>query len=65
MEERIRLEEARAAASSELQHDTTEDRFAKLSQNSELDDELAKLKLKVSGAPQIAGPSTPPPSTSG
>jgi len=65
MEERIRLEEARASATAEMQHDTTEDRFAKLSKNSELDDELAKLKMKVSGAPQIAAPSTPAESTSG
>jgi len=65
MEDRIRLEEARAAATSELQHDTTEDRFAKLSQNSELDDELAKLKLKVSGAPQLPSPETPATTSSG
>jgi len=58
MDERIRLEEARASAASELQHDTTEDRFAQLTQDSELEDELAKLKTKVSGPPQISGPSS-------
>jgi phage shock protein A len=65
MEERIRLEEARASATAELQHDTTEDRFAKLSQNSELEDELAKLKTKVSGPPQIAGPNDAEPKAEG
>lgn len=57
MDERIRLEEARASASSELQHDSTEDQFEKLTQDSALEDELAKLKTKISGPPQIAGPS--------
>ncbi len=64
MEERIRLEEARASAQIELQHDTTEDRFARLAQDSELENELAKLKTKVSGPPQIAGPSEPSSSSS-
>jgi phage shock protein A len=59
MEERIRLEEARASASTELSRDTTEDRFAELTANSEVDDELAKLKAKVSGAPQLAPPKAP------
>lgn len=57
MDERIRLEEARASASLELQHDSTEDQFEKLTQDSALEDELAKLKTKISGPPQIAGPS--------
>jgi phage shock protein A len=65
MEERIRLEEARASATAEMQHDTTEDRFAKLSQNSELDNELALLKAKVSGPPQIAGPKDAEPKAEG
>lgn len=65
MEERIRLEEARASATAELQHDTTEDRFAKLSQNSELEDELAMLKAKVSGPPQIASPTNAEPKAEG
>jgi phage shock protein A len=56
MEERIRLEEARAAAQGELQHDTTEDRFAKLAGDSAVEDELAALKLKVSSPPQIEAP---------
>lgn len=59
MEERIRLEEARASASLELQHDTTEDRFAQLSEDSELEQELAKLKTRISSPPQIAGPTEP------
>ena len=57
MDERIRLEETRASASLELQHDSTEDQFEKLTQDSALEDELAKLKTKISGPPQIAGPS--------
>jgi len=61
MEERIRLEEARASAATELSHDTTEDRFAKLSQDSELEDELLKLKTRVLPPAQIEGPSEPPP----
>ena len=56
MEERIRLEEARASAQGELSRDTTEDRFAKLAGDSAVDDELAALKLKVSSRPQIEGP---------
>jgi phage shock protein A len=64
MEERIRLEEARASATTELQNDTTEDRFAKLTQDSQLEDELLKLKGKVSGPPQLGGPTSPPPPSS-
>ncbi|MGH2461776.1 MAG: PspA/IM30 family protein [Chloroflexota bacterium] len=56
MDERIRLEEARAQASTELSHDTTEDRFAQLSQDSAIEDELAKLKTKISAPPQLAAP---------
>jgi len=47
MEERIRLEEARAVAATELSNDTTEDRFAKLGKDSELEDALLELKTKV------------------
>jgi len=65
MDERIRLEEARASAANELQHDTTEDRFEQLTKDSELDDELAKLKTKVSGPPQLAAPSEPPSESAG
>ncbi|HLZ07377.1 MAG TPA: PspA/IM30 family protein [Chloroflexota bacterium] len=61
MEERIRLEEARAAASTEMLTDTTEDRFAKLSSNSELEDELAAIKTKVLPPAQIAAPAEPTP----
>jgi len=56
MEERIRLEEARAQAAGELNSDTTEDRFAKLSQDSAVEDELALLKGRVSAPPQISAP---------
>ena len=63
MEERIRLEEARASAATELSHDTTEDRFAKLSKDSELEDELLALKTKVLPPAQLAAPSEPPPAT--
>ncbi|HLG50523.1 MAG TPA: PspA/IM30 family protein [Chloroflexota bacterium] len=56
MEERIRLEEARASAQIEIQRDTTEDRFAQLSADSEVEAELAKLKTKISAPPQIAAP---------
>ena len=59
MEERIRLEEARAQATTELEHDTTEDRFAQLTQDSAVEEELLKLKTKISAPPQIAGPSEP------
>jgi phage shock protein A len=61
MEERIRLEEARAAASTEMLTDTTEDRFAKLTSDSELEDELAAIKTKVLPPAQIAAPAEPPP----
>ncbi|HVG96711.1 MAG TPA: PspA/IM30 family protein [Chloroflexota bacterium] len=51
MEERIRLEEARAAALSEVQsRPSLEDQFAALEGDSELDRQLADLKAKVSGA---------------
>jgi phage shock protein A len=56
MEERIRLQEAQAQAAGELSHDTTEDRFAKLSEDSAVEDELALLKGRVSPPPQIAAP---------
>lgn len=64
MEDRIRLEEARAQASTELSHDTTEDRFAQLSQDSAIEDELAKLKTKISAPPQIAAPAESEPAKS-
>ncbi len=63
MDERIRLEEARAAATAELQSDTTEDRFAKLTKDSELEDELLKLKTTVSPPPQLEAPQKSPPSS--
>lgn len=64
MEDRIRLEEARAQASTELSHDTTEDRFAELTQDSAIEEELAKLKTTVSTPPQIAGPAESEPTKS-
>lgn len=63
MEERIRLEEARASATTELQHDTTEDRFAQLTQDSAVEEELARLKTKISAPPQIAAPAEKAPDT--
>jgi phage shock protein A len=59
MEERIRLEEARASAQGELSHDTTEDRFAKLTADSAVEEELLRLKAgqgQVSNPPQIEAP---------
>jgi phage shock protein A len=51
MEQRIRMEEARAAAISEVQgRQTLEDQFAALEGDSELDRQLADLKARVSGA---------------
>ncbi len=61
MEERIRVEEARASAATELSHDTTEDRFAKLGAESAVDDELLALKTKVLPPAQLPPPSEPPP----
>jgi phage shock protein A len=62
MEERIRLEEARAAALSEVQgRATLEDQFAALEGDTELDQQLADLKAKVSGAlPGGSGPASLP-----
>jgi phage shock protein A len=50
MEQRIRMEEARAAAVSEVQgRQSLDDQFAALEGDSELDRQLADLKAKVSG----------------
>lgn len=62
MEERIRLEEARASAETELSRDTTEDRFAKLTGDSAVEEELLRLKAgqsQVSNPPQIEAPKAP------
>jgi phage shock protein A len=57
MEERIRLEEARAAAISEVQgRPSLEDQFAALEGDSELDRQLAELKSRVSGSLPAGSP---------
>jgi phage shock protein A len=74
MEQRIRMEEARAAAISEVQgRQSLEDQFAALEGDSELDRQLADLKARVSGAlppggqpaslPSGSGSETPTPAT--
>jgi len=49
MEERIRLEEARASAAQEIAGSTTENRFAALEQDDDVDRQLADLRAKVQG----------------
>jgi phage shock protein A len=50
MEDRIRLEEARAAAASEMaDRATLEDRFDALESSDELDQQLEDLRTKVKG----------------
>jgi phage shock protein A len=54
MEEKVNMQEARASALAELDHDTLEDRFALLESESEVDQQLAEMKAKKalgSGAP--------------
>jgi phage shock protein A len=46
MEDKVRMQEARASALGELETDTTEQRFALLEQESEVDLQLAELKAK-------------------
>ena len=56
MEDRIRLAEARAAANLELQQVDYRDQFAALEGDSELEEELARLRARVLGpAEQPAG----------
>ena len=58
MEERIRLEEARAEANVELQASSLDDQFAELSAGSEVDAQLAALKAQLGpGEQQEALPS--------
>lgn len=52
MEERIRLAEARAAANLELQQIDYHDQFAALEGDSELEEEMARLRARVLGAPE-------------
>jgi len=53
MEDKVRTQEARAKAASELDHDTVEERFKQLEQTDTLDTQLADLKRQIS-------PGTPP-----
>lgn len=48
MERKVNEEEARASALGELNRDSLEDKFKKLEANSEVDEELAALKAKMS-----------------
>ncbi|MGH2352440.1 MAG: PspA/IM30 family protein [Chloroflexota bacterium] len=66
MEERIRLEEARAAAISEVNtQPSLEDQFAALENDSELDQQLADLRRKVHGElPSPSGTASLPGSSS-
>lgn len=58
MEERIRMEEARAEAQVELQSDTLDDQFAALSGDSQVESDLQRLKQQLgSGEEQSALPS--------
>jgi phage shock protein A len=51
MEEKVLEMEARSAASAELAGDSLEQKFAALEPGSDLDGELAALKLEMSGMP--------------
>lgn len=53
METRIRQQEARAEASAELSHDSTDDQFAKLGHDSQVEAELDALRTKL-----LSGPSS-------
>ena len=53
MEEKVMDQEARAKAAAELDHDTTEDRFAALEQGDEVDQQLAALKAKMGRGPAL------------
>jgi phage shock protein A len=64
MEERIRMEEARAAALTEVQRrPNLEDQFAALEGDSELERQMADLRAKVSGT--LPAPEAPPASLPG
>ncbi len=54
MEERIRLQEARAEAQAELQTTSFDDEFAALGANSEVENELAALKAQLGSGNQAA-----------
>ncbi len=54
MEERIRLQEARAEAQAELQTTSFNDEFAALGANSEVENELAALKAQLGSGNQAA-----------
>jgi phage shock protein A len=49
MEDKVRQKEAMATASTELEKDPLEDKFAALEKNDDLDRQLADLKSKVQG----------------
>ncbi len=51
MEEKVRTQEARAKALSELDHDTIDERFKQLEQQDELDEQLQQLKSKLGSGP--------------
>jgi phage shock protein A len=59
-ERRIRTTEAKAAASSEVAELSNDDEFAKLDQDFGVEDELAALKSKHSGATKASVPSAAP-----
>jgi phage shock protein A len=54
IERKIRGNEAKAAASTELAGDTFESQFAELDQDTDVEDQLAALKASVSGSPAPA-----------
>jgi phage shock protein A len=58
MEDRIEREEAMADANAELVEETVDSRFAALERDSEMDDELAALKARMSGAATSESTST-------
>ncbi|HEY7062189.1 MAG TPA: PspA/IM30 family protein [Chloroflexota bacterium] len=60
MDDKVRTQEARAKALSDLDHDTLDTRFKQLEQEDELDRQLRELKGKVGG-----GPSLPPGGSTG
>jgi phage shock protein A len=58
MEEKIRLQEARAKALGDLDHDTVDERFKQLEQEDEVDRQLRELKGQIGGG--SAAQSLPP-----
>jgi phage shock protein A len=67
MEEKVMIQESRAQASAEMAGQDLESQFAKLESGSDVDDELAALKMQLTGTPpnqaalpsQTAATSTP------